>query len=390
MTALLQAGWRIAVDFAVLTTTLYLILTWAKEARALRIVVTIAILHTAAVSARHMALIITSTVLEGAAIALGFLLLILFQPELRRALMRIENRLRFRPEIRSLPQPASGAIGTAVFSMSLSRSGALIVFPGEDSIEELIESGITVDSEITVEMIEAIFQKSSPMHDGAIVVEGNRITKAKVVLPLTHRANVPTTFGTRHRAAMGLAEASDAMVVVVSEEDGAVRVARGGEVNTLSTPEEFVQVIYRGGQNRARRWMSAGRRIIASQIRLKAAAAVLAMLICTVSFVEPATRRTVMVPVEFSNLPRTMEIADVSRRAVQVEMRGGAWVLDSVDPSQLVAALDLSNVRPGQNSVRIRPEILRLPPGISVDLVLPSTLDVRLDSAVRPASTSRR
>jgi DNA integrity scanning protein DisA with diadenylate cyclase activity len=114
MTALSQIGWRTAIDFVVLASTLYLILMWAKEARALRIVVTIAILHTAAVSARHMSLIITSTVLEGAAVALGFLLLILFQPELRRALMLIESRLQFRAENRSLPQPVSGAIGTAV------------------------------------------------------------------------------------------------------------------------------------------------------------------------------------------------------------------------------------------------------------------------------------
>ena len=265
MTALLQIAWRAAVDFGVLAVAVYLILVWAKEACALRIVLATAILHTAALSARHLGLIVTWTVLEAAAIVLALLLLILFQPELRRALMQIESGLHFRAESRSVSEPVYEAIGTAVFSMASSHSGALIVFPGRDSIEELMESGVILDSEITVEIVEAIFQKSSPMHDGAILVEGDRITKARVVLPLTQRADVPKTFGTRHRAAMGLAEGSDATVVVVSEEDGAVRVARGAEVTTLRSRGEFVQALGPARQRRTRRWIAAVRRLITSR-----------------------------------------------------------------------------------------------------------------------------
>ncbi len=245
MTALSQLGWRTAFDFGVLAVTLYLVLIWANEARALRIVLGIASasLHSAALFARSSGLMITGAIMEGAAIVLVLVLLILFQPELRRALLRIESTLHLRAERQSASKPAREVIGAAVFSMSASHTGALIVLRGQDSIHELVESGVNVDADITTEIIEAIFQKWSPMHDGAILVEENRITRARVVLPLTHRTDVSKTFGTRHRAAMGIAERTDASVIVVSEEDGEVRLVRRRELKTLGSPAEFVQAL---------------------------------------------------------------------------------------------------------------------------------------------------
>jgi hypothetical protein len=93
-----------------------------------------------------------------------------------------------------------------------------------------------------------------------------------------------------------------------------------------------------------------------------------------------------MVPVEFTNLPRTMEVVDVSRRMVQVEVQGGTWIMESFDASKLVAIMDLSSAQPGRDVIRVRPESLGLPPGISVDRVLPSRLDVRIEAAGRPRS----
>src|SRR5262245_26915702 len=140
--------------------------------------------------------------------------------------MRIDSRLHFRGETPSVLESVYETVGEAVFSMASSRTGALIVFSREHSIQELVEGGVALGAEITREIIEAIFQKSSPVHDGAIVIEADRITKANVVLPLTQWTGVPKAFGTRHRAAMGLAERSDAIIVAVSEEHGEVRLVR--------------------------------------------------------------------------------------------------------------------------------------------------------------------
>jgi diadenylate cyclase len=390
MTTFSHLGWRTAVDFGVLAATLYLVLVWAKEARALRIVLGIASLHSAALFAHRGQLIITAVVLEAAAIILVLLLFILFQPELRRAVMRIEGKLHLRREPSSVSPRVHEVIGAAVFSLSSSHIGALIVFPGQDSIHELVESGIGVDAEITAEIIVAIFQKSSPIHDGAILVEGNRITRAKVVLPLTQRADVPKTFGTRHRAAMGLAERSDAAVVVVSEEDAAVRMVRGRELKTLASPTEFVQALGRGRQRINRRWISTVRRLVTSNIRLKVAATGLAAILWSFSFFAPAVERTFLVPVEVENLPAGMEVADISHETLQVQMHGHPWMIDSIDVSHLVASVDLSGARPGTQMIRVRPELLRLPPGVNVDRVLPSALGVRIELSRGAASSAAR
>jgi uncharacterized protein (TIGR00159 family) len=386
MTALSQLGWRTAFDFGVLAVTLYLVLIWANEARALRIVLGIASLHSAALFARSSGLMITGAIMEGAAIVLVLVLLILFQPELRRALLRIESTLHLRAERQSASKPAREVIGAAVFSMSTSHTGALIVLRGQDSIHELVESGVNVDADITTEIIEAIFQKSSPMHDGAILVEGNRITRARVVLPLTHRTDVSKTFGTRHRAAMGIAERTDASVIVVSEEDGEVRLVRRRELKTLGSPAEFVQALGQSTQRRTRRWISAVRRLLTSHLRLKVTAAGIAATLSILSFLQPAIERTLLVPVEFKNLPSGMEVAEMSHETLQVEMHGRPWIMDSIDVSHLVAAVDLSGGRPGRQVIRIRPEIQSLPPGVNIDRVLPSALAVPIETVGRSAS----
>jgi diadenylate cyclase len=386
MTVIYHTGWRTAVDFGVLTVTLYLVLVWAREVRAMRIVLGIASLHIAALFARRGQLIVTAVVLQAAAIVLVLLLFILFQPELRRALMRIEGELHLRREHPSVSPRVHELIGAAVFSLSSSHTGALIVLPGQDSIHELVESGVNVDAEVTAEIIEAIFQKSSPIHDGAILVEGNRITRAKVVLPLTQGGNVPKTLGTRHRAAMGLAERSDAAVVVVSEEDGGVRVVRGRELTRLGSPAEFAQAVGQGRQGMTR-WISTVRRLVTSHLRLKMAATGLATTLWSLSFFAPAVERVLLLPVEFKNLPSGMEVADISHERLQVQMHGRPWMIDSIDVSHLVAVVDLSGVRPGPQVIRVRPEILSLPPGVNVDRVLPSALTVRIE-LVHPISRS--
>lgn len=221
---------------------------------------------------------------------------------------------------------------------------------------------------------------------GAILIEGSRITKAKVVLPLSQRPDVPKTFGTRHRAAMGLAEGTDATVVVVSEEDAAARVARGAELKTLGSPAELVQALGPARETRLPRRIAAGNPLTTSRIRLKLSAVGLAAILSFMPFFQPTMKRILMVRVEFTNLPRTMMVADVSRRVVQVEVQGSVWTMDSIDSSQVAVVADLSGAQPGLDLFRVRPKVVRLPAGISVDRVLPSTVEVHVVSANRLAS----
>ncbi len=118
----------------------------------------------------------------------------------------------------------------SVFSLSEKKVGALIVIPGKNSVNPFIAGGTRLDALISQELIESIFMSKGPLHDGAIVLEGGKIKRAGVVLPLTEKEDLPAYYGTRHRAALGLSEVCDALVIVVSEERGSVSIAIGGEI----------------------------------------------------------------------------------------------------------------------------------------------------------------
>ena len=117
----------------------------------------------------------------------------------------------------------------ACVSMSQQKIGALIVIEKEDSLNEIASTGEAINANVGQRLIEAIFFKNAPLHDGAIVIRGNRIVAAQCILPVSHNLNIPKKLGLRHRAAMGVAEKTDALAVIVSEETGAISVAKDGK-----------------------------------------------------------------------------------------------------------------------------------------------------------------
>ena len=131
---------------------------------------------------------------------------------------------------------------TACSEMSATKTGALIVIAQRSDLSDIIESGITLDAKMTVSLLENIFFKNAPLHDGAVVVMDGRIVAAKCILPVT-QSPVPKSYGTRHRAAIGISETSDAVVVVVSEETGGISVAFGGNIERNIAPQNLAQTI---------------------------------------------------------------------------------------------------------------------------------------------------
>jgi len=186
MLILLPFRWQTAVDFLTLSAAFYLLLTWARQARALRIAIGIVGLHAVATLARNFDLVITAWVLDVAAGLLVVLLLVVFQPELRHAVIRLDSLLRVWPRPAALLTRTSRASSNAAFALARARVGALIVIVRGDSIAELTSGGVPIGAEVSAEILEAIFPKSSPLHDGAVVVQGDCIRMANVILPLTH------------------------------------------------------------------------------------------------------------------------------------------------------------------------------------------------------------
>jgi diadenylate cyclase len=369
--------WQVVADFLILAVAFYAMLRWARSARALRIALGVLGLHVLALLARNLDLVITSWVLDASAILAVLVLLLVFQPELRRAFMRVDSALRRWPHPVAEGSHANRAIARAAFDLAQSRLGALVVLERRDSIGELIEGGIEIGAAVSPELLYAIFEKLSPLHDGAVIVEDGRVMSANVVLPLTRRQNVPSYYGTRHRAAMGLAERSDALVVVVSEERSEVTLMDAAAIRLMREPEQLTATLEKLLTRPSERFSDRLRRILFAHLGLKFAALGLAALVWSMSFLAAGTTiRTVSAPVEFSGVPPGLAVGQQSTDTLEIQLRGSPWVMESLDPRTLVARFDLRSMHAGWQTMSFRPNSLDLPPGIQVDRVSPAVLRV--------------
>jgi diadenylate cyclase len=162
---------------------------------------------------------------------------IVFQPELRKIFTRIGSREWFRLGSRAATSHLETIMG-ALELLSSRKRGALLVFPRRVGVKNIVQTGTVLNAELSTNLVTTVFFDGTPLHDGAMVIEGARVTAAGCFLPLSERENVLSEFGARHRAALGLAEESDAIVVVISEENGAVSLAHDGNIRyNLPLPE---------------------------------------------------------------------------------------------------------------------------------------------------------
>ena len=168
---------------------------------------------------------------------IGVVLVILFQPELRTGFTRLSERSRGREAPARLAE-----FSEAISNLAEERTGALVIFEQQTGLLNVQGTGVALDSELSGPLVQAIFFPKSPLHDGAVIVRGGRIVAASCMLPLTENTEVPQDLGTRHRAALGISEESDAVAVVVSEETGRVSVAHRGTLHTMETESLFVSL----------------------------------------------------------------------------------------------------------------------------------------------------
>ena len=171
----------------------------------------------------------------------GILLaIVVFQPELRKALEQVGNanfKKWLEPdeaEITCIPE-----VVKAAGDMSKTKTGMLVVFERETSLGEIAHTGVALNSEVSTELLTNIFIPDTPLHDGAVIIKDNKIEAASCILPLTDKESLDRIFGTRHRAAIGISESTDAIAVVVSEETGTISIAVGGKIVRDLTPEQL-------------------------------------------------------------------------------------------------------------------------------------------------------
>ena len=223
----IMLNWRQPLEIIILFTAIYVVLYYSRKTHGARMMLVLVLLLLSVwVVARIMELPVITMLFEEFYGSTIIALLIIFQPEVRRGLTQLGLVMekRHRKEVIS-------EIEDAVVNMASNKIGALIVIEGKERLQPLIDDAIQLDAQVNSQLLESIFFPNSPLHDGAVIIRGDRIVAARAILPLTRSKEISPHLGTRHRAAQGVSEESDAVTILISEESGAVCIAYDGELH---------------------------------------------------------------------------------------------------------------------------------------------------------------
>lgn len=239
--ALTRLDLRAALDILIIAILLYYILKLLGSTRALQTTIALALLALVFYSARWARLEMLEWLLANLMPYVVIALIVLFQPEIRRALAHLGRAAPWRRFSSQQTAEAHDDVVMAVSYLSQQRIGALLVLERDVSLKTYMESGVPLDAVVSYDLLVTIFHPESPLHDGAAILRGNRIAAAACFLPLSLNPMISNQLGTRHRAAIGVTEESDAVAVVVSEQTGAIGLAFGGAIELNLAPEQLRQ-----------------------------------------------------------------------------------------------------------------------------------------------------
>ena len=230
---------RAVLDILIIAVLIYYLLKLLRGTRAVQMLVAILLLVVLYRAARWAQFEMVEWLLDTLLPYVAIALIVLFQPEIRRALDRLGRNFTFARFSSGSPASSFDDVVLAASYFSQNRIGALIAFERDVGLRTYIESGIPLDANLSYDLLLAIFRPGSPMHDGAVIMQGTRVAAAACFLPLSLNPMISNQLGTRHRAAIGVTEESDAVAVVVSEQTGAISLAVGGAIEVGLTAEQL-------------------------------------------------------------------------------------------------------------------------------------------------------
>ena len=245
----LRGSWTSLVDILLVAIVVYWIFILIRGTRAVRIVIGLSILYLVYLVAQALDLRLLSTLLQTGAVVGLFAVVVVFQPELRRALEQIGrfgsfNRI-FQSSDVSAAERTAREISRAARLLAGSRHGALIVLERDTGLQDLAtDSGVPLHADLRAELLATIFYQGTALHDGAVIVSGEKIVAASVLLPLSQNVLDSERYGTRHRAAIGISEQTDAIVIVVSEETGSISLVMRGRIERNLTEDQLRRRIF--------------------------------------------------------------------------------------------------------------------------------------------------
>lgn len=239
------------IDIAIVSYLMYKVLEFIRETRAQQLLRGVLLLVVVFFASDLLNLNLLNWLLKSVLTMGAFAIVVIFQPELRRGLEKVGHKMLFANQFRDQKDESAmevvSEIVDAVDDFSRTRTGALIAIERDTMLTDLLDKGAEVDAKISARLLGNLFYEGSPLHDGAVIIRGTRILAASCVLPLTERTDIGRNLGTRHRAGVGLSEVSDALVIIVSEESGAISVAENGKLKRFlddKTLEKMLLDIY--------------------------------------------------------------------------------------------------------------------------------------------------
>lgn len=388
--------WRNGLDLLAVTLTFFLLLTLLRRSQAaflVRGVLLLAILLL--ITTIILPLPTFDAILGAGIIAILIALPITLQPELRQWLERLGRTAGITPSLRlDLAQRVSPRLLRAVENLAAGHTGAIIVLEGDLPLDDFIRSGVAVSGMLSAEMLQTIFHDKTPLHDGAVIVRGEHIAAAGCILPLTNQpvrvAN--RRLGTRHRAAVGLSEKSDALAIVVSEETGTVSLAHLGQLQTDIDSPRLRQAIYDFMTQTGLRQSVAGSpwrlnrpslRQLLSHLTYLLMAAILALVAWVVITEQsnPTRRlRIDQVTLRLEGLPPQTTLSQPLPGSISLNIQTTADQSPTLRPESFQASVSVAGLGPGLHRLPIK--VQTSAPDVRVLSALPAEVDVELSPIV--------
>ena len=371
--------WQDGLDILILTYVFYHLYLWLRKKKALRMILAILSLPLFYIIARWIDLPLSVWGLQNLWPVILIVLVVIFQEEIREVLGNVSLPSFFfgRPE--KLTSKTIDKIVEATFQMAEKKIGGLIVLQKGDDLDEFIHEKTPLDAEVNEGLLVSIFNPQSSLHDGAVIIRGDRIRHAAALLPLSKSTTFPKEWGTRHRAGVGITEISDAECIIISEERGEVLLACQGTLQKKEGREDLKQgLVYVAPFPEAKNGERVRPKRLFEDLPRKA---LFLFLVCLLWVFVIGIRQgevSFNIPVEYYSVPQNLVIVGEPPKEVNVRLKGSQRLLSSIKPDQFRMRVDLSGTHQGNNQISLLETNINTGPGISVTKLYPRNIRLTL------------
>ncbi len=374
-------AWRDLVDILFLTIVAYQLYVWFRESRALRVIIGLVALGGIYSIAKLWGLFLTTWVFQILWQVLLILLLILFQTEIRQVLEKVSPMRYLRSRRQIFKRTFSKELSQLLFELAADRTGALIVLTRNDNPSEFIHAGQVIMALPDPALIKSIFNRYAPAHDGAVIITQGRITQMGCILPLSEDENLPEKYGTRHRAALGLSEVTDAVCLVVSEERSEVATVVEGKIVTWQDPAVLANNLSKvagGPEIRVSALKDFFKGAFVENWRTKLSALALVTIAWLVLASQQEAEVTLTVPVQHIRIPSHLMLGQGSTPTVDLTLSGRRNTIRTLRDQDVQVRVDVNDISSGRHLVKLSAKNIYLPFGFKIDRVAPQKIMINL------------